>query len=252
MKTTDITCALRNSTTPAARLAAWQGKPFWNRRKMLAEYYDKTATLSARRKAIIDATGPELSATDAEKPLLWLSGTNDPAIADWTAGRDYLDHRGWYADEYQDETLETYAVTLKAFPRLVFYAVKSDGGLRVELSEWEEIDFSDCESDYQADDARRETAKEVIRSNDSSTESEAEESQEFYRKERAERDIADIREKLAGLRLEISALAHELKQPGNRATPDAPLVRAACARLREMLRDRREMIHEMQELTASL
>jgi hypothetical protein len=254
MKTTDITRALRNSATPAARLAAWQDMPLWKRRKSLAEYYNKNATLAARRRSLIAGIGPELSAPDAEKPLLWISGTKDPALADWTAGRDFLDHRGWFADDYQDETLETYAVTLKAFPRLMFYAVKSDGGLRVELSDWEAVDFSECESEYQADEARRECAKEIICSNDSSTDYEAKESQEYYRKDGAEFDIAENKATLKTLRGEIRALCHELKTLCQSSMSDLYPVAAKAVRdsLKTLLRERRELMERNHELAASL
>lgn len=256
MKTQDITRALRNASTPAARLAAWQNRPLYSRRKLIADYYDKTATPAARRKARIASEGPELSSPDAEKPLLWLSGTKDPTLADWTAGRDFLTHRGWYADEYQDETLETYAVILKAFPRLVFYAVMSCGGLRVELSEWEEIDFS--ASGYRSadcpDEARREAAKEIIRSNDSSTQREAENECEYQHKWGIERDIEENKETLATLRGEIRALAHELKTlcPSTLAASYPVAAKALRLGLQGLLRDRRGLMAENAKLAASL
>lgn len=266
MKTTDITRALRNASRPAARLAKWQAPGYGGRpslsarlaglREYLAKPYHAGENLATARKAQIDATGPELSSPDAEKPLLWLSGTKDPALQDWTAGRDFLNHRGWYVDQYQDETLETYAVTLKSFPRRVFYAVKGscNGDLRVELSDWEEIDFSECGSDYQAADARREAAKEIIRSNDSSTQREAENSQEYYRKDQVERDIEENKETLATLRGEIRALAHELKTlcPSALAMDYPAAGKAVIASLRSLLSERRELMAENVKLAASL
>lgn len=256
MKTSQIVQALRNSATPAARLAAWQNKPLWNRRKMLAEHYNKSATLAERRKAIIDAQGPELSSPEAESPLLWLSGTSDPQIADWTAGRDFLDHRGWYSDEFHDETLETYAITLKAFPRLVFYAVldSCSDGLRVHLDECEEVDFSGCESEGNAEDARRDCARSVIRSNDRTTEREAEESREYYRKDRAEQDIAENKETLTGLRHEIRALCHELKTlcPSSLAVDFPAAGKALRSALAALLAKRRQLMETNEKLAASL
>jgi len=252
MKTHHIVSALRNSASPAARLATWQSRPLYSRRKTL-ESASPGEKLSLRRSTV-SHHGPELSAPNAVSPLLWLSGESDPQIADWTAGRDFLNHRGWFADEFQDATMETYAVTLKALPHLVFYAVKSDGGLRVELAEWQEIDFSECGSGYDADEARREAAKEIIRANDSSTEWEAEESQEYYRKDRVENDISENKETLKSLRHEIRALAHELKSlcPSKLATDYPAAGKAVLASLRTLLAERRELMVTNEELTASL
>ena len=254
MKTENILSTLRNATSPAARLAKWQNRNLANRRRMVAEYYDETADTAQRRAALIASTGPELSSPEAESPLLW-ANEQGPEILETYAGRDCgLDHRGWYSDDCQDETLETYAVRLARFPHLLFYAVKDScsGDLRVNLSEWEEIDFSAVGSDGQAEDAVKDSARQLVRSYDSATQREAEESQEFYRKDRAEQDIAENKETLAALRQEIAALAHELRQPGNRANPETPILLAARKQLCAFLRDRRDLMTENETLAASL
>jgi hypothetical protein len=117
-------------------------------------------------------------------------------------------------DEDLNDTIETCAVRLEAFPRLIFYAVRDSmgsGDLRVHLDEWEEIDFSDAGCDCSAQECVAECARSVIRSCDSSTAKQAEEAREFYRKDQAEREIEENRETLAILRCEIRALVRELK-----------------------------------------
>lgn len=255
MKTSHILSALHNATTPAARLAAWQNRHTANRRKTL-ESAAPGEKLSLRR-SIINSTGPELSAPEAEKPLLWLSRESDPEVLETYAGRDCgLDHRGWYSDNYQDETLETYAVRLKRFPRLLFYAVKDscNGDFRVHLDEWEEIDFSECESDYQAQDAIQDAAKSLVRSYDSTTQREAEESQEYYRRDQVERDMEENKETLATLRGEIRALAHELKAlcPSALAIDYPAAGKALRDGLKTLLRERRELMATNARLAASL
>ncbi|MEG7685986.1 hypothetical protein, partial [Listeria monocytogenes] len=70
-------------------------------------------------------------------------------------------------DDFND-TIETYAVRLHRFPRLIFYATMGpmEDSFCLHLDEWEEIDFSDCHSEYDADSAVKDAARLVIRSND--------------------------------------------------------------------------------------
>lgn len=256
MKTIDITRALRNATSPAARLADWQGRPLFRRRESMASYYVKTARLTERRKARLSDSGPELSSPEAENPLLWCS-KESPEILETFAGRDHgLDHCGWYTDDFQSETLETYAIRLTRFPRLLFYAVLDlcNGDFRVRLDEWEEIDFSECESEYDVSDAVSDAARQLVRSYDRTTEREAEESREYYRKEGIERDIQENKENLKGLRGEIRALAHELKTlcPSPLAVNYPAAGKALRDSLRSLLADRRELMESNHKLAASL
>lgn len=257
MKTQNIESAFRNASSPAAKLAAWQSLPAPYRlreiRDYLAKPWHKGETIAAARKSLIDSQGPELSSPEAEKPILWLSGEQDPEILETYAGRIALNHRGWFTDSFEDSTIETYAVRLNRFPHLIFYAVKSDGGLRVELSDWEEIDFSDCESDYNASDAIADCARDVIRCNDSSTECEAEESREYAEKYQIEQDIERNRETLAGLRDSIRRLAHELKSlcPSPLVSQYPAAAQSLRASLARLLEERRELMAENHKLAAT-
>lgn len=271
MKTADITRALRNATSPQARLARWQSRPLSARLATLREHAapgypcrpcnsPPVMTRADWKRALMNdpaftSGGPELSSLEADHPLLWVS-ENSPEVMDYFAGRDFLDHRGWYADQWQDETLETYAVRLARFPRLLFYAVKDscNGDLRVSLEDWEEIDFSECESDYDTQSAIEDCAKEVIRSNDSITEREAEDSREYYEREDKARQIEENKETLAGLRGEIRALAHELKTlcPSPMATDFPAAASALRSSLKSLLADRRELMQANQEIAANL
>lgn len=254
MKTENIVSTFRNAATPAARLAAWQNRPLYSRRKTL-ESAAPGEKLSLRR-SIISQSGPELSAPEAGSPLLWLSGESDGEIQDAFAGRDFLDHHGWYADEFQDETLETYAVRLIRFPRLLFYAVKDscNGNLRVHPDEWEEIDFSDVSGEWEVDDTVKNYARSLVRSCDSTTQREAEDEMEYQKKWQIENDIEENRETLKSLRHEIRALAHELKTlcPSPLAIDYPAAGKALRDSLKSLLSERRELMVTNQELAASL
>ena len=147
---------------------------------------------------------------------------------------------------------------LARFPHLLFYAVKDScsGDLRVNLGEWEEIDFSP--SGYRSadcpQDAIQDAARSLVRSYDSTTEREAEESREYYHKDQIERDIEENKETLKGLRSEIRALAHELKTLYQSSMSDLYPVAAKALRdsLRSLLADRRELMESNHKLTASL
>jgi len=260
MKTTDITRALRNATTPASRLAAWQAIPAPARlhrfREDIAKPYRQGETLATIRASRLASTGPELSSLEAEKPLLWLSGDRDPECLDAFPGRDFLDHRGWFSDNFEDETLETYAVRLRRFPRLLFYGVRDSmsGGIRVHLSEWEEIDFSECESEYHTGDTIRDAAKDLVRSYDSTTEDESEDSREYYERDQKERDLDDAKESLAALRQSIRALCRELRAlcPGALPAQFPAAASAVRASLARMMDERRETMETAARLRAEL
>jgi len=260
MKTDDITRATRNASTPAARLAAWQALPLPARlrklREDLAKPYKQGETLATVRASRIASAGPELSSPEAENPLLWLSGNRDPECLDAFPGRDFLDHRGWFSDTFESETLETYAVQLRRFPRLLFYGVKDSmsGDIRVHLSEWEEIDFSECESDYHTADAIRDAAKALVRSYESTTKREAEESREYYERDQKERDLDDAKQELAALRQSIRTLCRELKAlcPGALPAQFPAAASAVRASLARMLDERRETMETAARLREEL
>lgn len=265
MKTHYIVSALRNATSPRARLAAWQApsrydsripsRLFKLREAMASNYCPPASLAEAYRKAVA-SKGPELSSPEAENPLLWLSSESDPEVMETWAGRKFLDHRGWFQDEFQDETLETYAVRLKRFPRLMFYGVKDscNGNIRVHLDEWQEIDFSDCEGEWHVDSALEDAAKEIVQGNESATEDEAEESVEYYRKDRIENDIEENKEHLKTLRQSIRELAHELKTlwPSPLVTEYPAAASALRNSLKGLLRDRARIMEENRELAASV
>lgn len=266
MKTKNIEAAFRNAATPAACLAAWQS-PLWGQRPIagklaqiresMAAPYGGNPTLAEARRALIAAQCPELSGPEAESPILWVSERSPEVLATY-AGRDFLNHRGWYTmdDGMDGETYETYAVQLARFPGLMFYAVKDscNGDLRVMLEDWEEIDFSDAGCDYHADEARSEAARSVVRSNDRTTEREAGESRDYYRKDQAERDIEENRETLAALRSEIRDLCRELKAlcPSTLAGTYPAAAKAVRRALGDLLADRRRLMDENETLAQSI
>jgi hypothetical protein len=239
MKTNHIIRALRNSTAPQSKLAAWQSLHVSNRLRRIRERrskdYHAGESLADARRALINQQGPELSSLESPEAYLW-----DPATLDEYPGRQFLSHRGWYCDQYQCDTLETYAVRLPEFPRLMFYAVKNSlgGSLRVHLEDWEEIDGDDTEA----------AARSIVRGCDSATEGQAEESREYYEAEDRKSRIEENRQALKNLRGEIRSLAAELK----RLCPMAgeyPAAAAAVKRsLKRLLAERVDLMEENAKL----
>jgi hypothetical protein len=266
--TTNIVRALRNSTTPAASLAAWQNNGVRRNLATLRKHaapgypcrpcnFPENPSASDWRKALVNDPAfkrgtPEMSSPEADAPLLWLSGESDPEVLDCWAGRKFLDHRGWYTmDDMSQETIETYAVRLRRFPKLIFYATHDSmsDGFCLHLQDWEEIDFSDCESDYDAQEAITETARSVIRGNDSTTERNAEDQREFYEQDQREQEIERNREELAGVRESARRLIRELRELcptlGGKYPAAAEAVQGA---LKGLLRERRELIARNEKL----
>ena len=255
--TTTIVRALRNSTTPAACLAAWQNngtrRNLATLRKEQNKTYNAKKTIPELRAQRLRYTaGPEMSSPEAKAPLLWLAGESDREIKNYWAGRKFLDHRGWYTmDDSSGETIETYAVQLHRFPELIFYATLDSfgDGFCLHLADWEEIDFSDCQSEYDAQEAVTDAARSLIRSNDSTTERNAEEQREFYEKDQREQQISENRESLTQVRESARRLIAELRELCPTMADKYPAAQEAVQRtLRGLLRERRTLIAENTKL----
>ncbi len=251
--TTNIVRALRNSTTPAACLAAWQNNG--TRRNLAALRKNQSETYNMpelRAQRLRYTAGPEMSSPKADAPLLWLTGESDPEIRNYWAGRKFLNHRGWYAmDDDFNDTIETYAVRLRRFPHLIFYATMgpTEDSFCLHLDEWEEIDFSDCQSEYDAEIAVEDAARSLIRSYDSTTERNAEEQREFYEKDKREREIEENREELKEIRKDARSLITELRELCPTLGGKYPAAQEALQKaLRGLLRERRDLIAENVEL----
>jgi hypothetical protein len=230
MKTDDIARALRNRTSKAATLAAYMA-PIWRiPYTWRAQPPEARSTLRARlanlrslpacygttlaEKYRHASTQPplELSAPEAESPILWTE-EDRPEVFRAYPGRDFLRHYGWYTDDDERETIEAYAVILKDFPHLIFEAIRDSMGdsLRVDLSTAAAIDYSETESDYNADEAREETAREAVRAADSTAERDAEEEREYQEQERHKFDLEEARADLASIRADFRRLRRDLR-----------------------------------------
>lgn len=256
MKTDHVTRYFRNRESSASKLAAWQATPAARRLtylRGLASYAGDT--IAARRAYALASFCPvELSAPFADSPLLWLGDLDrSPLVSRSWEGRDFLTHRGWFTDDdCQDETIEAVAVELVDFPGLIFEGTREscsgDSMIRLE-SAWE-IDFREASCEWEADDCRKETAKDAIRSADSTAERMAEEERDYQAEQRRERDLEEAKEELASLRGEIRALCRELKTlcPLPLAT-DFPAAAKACKdRLKSLLVTRSRTLETLAEL----
>lgn len=238
MKTADIVRFYRNRTTHAAALAAWQDWRLAARLHVIRDLPDYAGkTLAERRAYAMRNRGnvtPELSGPESETPYLW-TGETCPLVVDCWPGRRFLRHHGWYTDDYQEETLEAYAVRLTDFPRLMFAAIRNSmgDGLRVHLDDWQEIDFA---NDHDATDA----ARDAIQAADSIAEREAEEAREFYRREAKKQEIEDAKAELAENRHEVRRLISELRRlcPTDLPTTFPAAAAAVRAELARLLRER--------------
>ena len=283
MKTKHLVSALRAAATPAARLAAWQAVPIRKRLEALRARLapggctyacnvpmpanPRDAKLADWRRALIHdpafylASVPDVY-TSADGGAAWTFESFDSREVRraWDCKdrecRTWLDHTGWYTDEFQSETIRAAVVELARFPGILFAAtVESCGGMiSVDLTTWETVDFSDCASDYDAGESRRETARSVMRSADSIAERLAEDEREYQRKWRIENDISENRETLKTLRGEIRALARELKRlcPSPLAGEYPAAASAVRGKLSDMLRERAELFAANQKLAAEL
>ncbi len=281
MKTQSIVSALRNATSPSARLAAWQSLPVSKRLaairdRLTGKHCTSSCTIHGEptaakwRNAFIHDPAFYLApvpcvyqSEDGRTVSLSLESFNSPLVADfWSPQSDRtmeraIGHTGWFTDDdFQEETICPVAVELKRFPGIIFEGtIESMGGMiSVDLTSWDEVDFSDCHCEDDAVSARFDTAKAAIQSADSTAQRMAEEEREYQRKWRAENDIAENRETLAGLRQEIRALCHELKQlcPSPLASEFPAAGKAVRDSLKSLLRDRRELMATNAELSASL
>lgn len=271
MKTTDPARYFRNIDTPAARLARWQ-EPSFHRPNFRAkieplsrihsmldairkagDYTGKT--LAEKRRYLIDHQAPELSSPEAEAARLWIDDMDrSPLVLNYWKGRDFLNHRGWYTDEHQDDTLEAYAVQLEAFPHLIFEAIRDSmtGTVRVMLEDFHAIDYSDADSDWSAKEAQEEAARDAIRSADSTAEREAEEERRYQAEEDRKRQAEEARDDLKRNRSTVRALVREFRELCGGPIPTTyPAAASAVKRqLADLLKDRSDLFDQLKTLEA--
>jgi hypothetical protein len=257
MKTTPklaaIARALRNRTSKAATLARWHrlrpAAQLANLRS-LPSYAGETLAERRAYRLRVYHSGPELSAPDAETPILW-TNTDSPEILDAYPGREFLKHRGWHTDDDERETIEAYAAILADFPGLIFEAVREScsGGIRVDLSTASAIDYSEADSDYNASEAREDAARETVRAADSTAERDAERERDYQDTEwhrasleEARADLADNRAKFRRLRCELRKLCTPAMREIYPAAADA-----IRAQVKAILRRRTETLDTIAE-----
>ena len=254
MTTTDITRALRNRATHAATLARWQSRrpaaQLATLRK-LPSYAGRT--LAERRAyAMQHNQTPELSAQDSA-PVLWIDDLDrSPEILRHWQGREFLRHSGWYTDDYQDETLEAYAVQLADFPGLIFEATRDSmsGTVRVYLDYFHAIDYRDSDCDYNAAEMRADTARDAIRSADSTAEREAEKDRDYQAEEDRKRQAEEARDDLKRNRATVRALIADLRElcPTDLPTTYPAAAAAVKRQLADLLKDRSDLFDQLNTL----
>lgn len=249
MKTQHIINALRNAATPAARLAAWQNhgtrRNLARIRTEQAKTWNAGQTPAAIRARLLGYQEPELSAPTCPRPLLW-TGENSPEVSDFWEGRKFLKHCGWYTadDTLADWTLETCAVRLERFPHAVFYATRDNSGegICVYLDEWEAIDYDHAGSEYDAHDARTDTAYAMVHRYDNTTALSAEESREAFEADQREQAREQAREERATLRGEIRDLIADIRALCPALTDTPAAMSALRGQLERMMRERAELM----------
>lgn len=144
----------------------------------------------------------------------------------WEVNRN-IDNRGWFADNFQCETIKGGVSKLRT-PRgtlyipVVYYS-DSDGTIHY---------INDCEivEKGAAEENHEKAAKVAARSADYYAERLAEESREHHAKDRAEMDIEDARAEIHAVNKKALALLSEIKKHGTFSP-------AVCSALREKLAD---------------
>ena len=142
---------------------------------------------------------------------------------------DILPHRAaggcnWYADNHQDAVIKSAVLQLPArngAPRYVpaTYCTDWDGATCYPL------DWYD-------------TQEEAARAAASYAEQEAEQSRDYYARDRAEQDTAEAREEIHRINAEALALVREIKKQGRAFSP--AICQALRGQLLEFMSDRRE------------
>ena len=134
------------------------------------------------------------------------------------------DSCNWYADNHHDAVIKSAVLQLPSRDGSPVYIPATY------CTDW---DGATC---YPLD--RYDTPEDAARAAAGYAEKEAEESRDYYAKDRAEQDIAEAREEIHRINVEALALAREIKQQGRAFSP------AICSALRgqllEFIADRRE------------
>jgi len=204
---------LANSTTPAARLAAWQALPIRARLAAIRKYaapgypcrpanipFPAAPTMADWRRALIhdpafmQADIPHV--TEQEWHSLELSSAH---VRDYWRGKDLTRHAaGWYVDDFCHDVTEPYAVQLDRFPDYIFPAISDP---------WNDCVTVDI-ADHFPNTVRGRL--DAIHAANSWAEKWAENSREYYAKEEARARLADIRTEVRELIADIRALCPAL------------------------------------------
>lgn len=145
----------------------------------------------------------------AEKDGVLWADENSPEISAVWRGKD---HHGWFIDDFCNTTVETLAVQLIRFPRMLFYAVKhsDEKSLCIHLRSSIDIDYAGCENERHASDAVEETATELISYYDRKTQAAAEASLEILRVDNVKDQISENEDEIAALESAIKTLSASL------------------------------------------
>jgi len=204
---------LANSTTPAARLAAWQALPIRARLAAIRKYaapsypcrpanipFPAAPTMADWRRALIhdpafmQADVPHV--TEQEWHSLNLSSAH---VRDYWRGKDLTRHAaGWYVDDFCHDVTEPYAVQLDRFPDYIFPAITDP------WNDWATVDIADHFPNTE------QGRLDAIHTANSWAEKWAENSREYYAKEEASARLADIRTEVRELIADIRALCPAL------------------------------------------
>ena len=170
-----------------------------------------------------DYTGPK-----ANRPYL-IDCLESPGWRVTGDAADILPHReaggcNWYADNHQDAVIKSAVLQLPArdgAPRYIpaTYCTDWDGATCYPL------DWYD-------------TQEEAARAAASYAEQEAEQSRDYYARDRAEQDTAEAREEIHRINAEALALVREIKKQGRAFSP--AICHALRGQLLEFMSDRRE------------
>ncbi len=183
---------------------------------------------------------------------MWLNSHQDaPNIRHFAHADECarIDHRGWFADDYQDETIRG-TVTVMRLGKWAYIVAgvtykESDG----DCLYWDTIEKMPAREAWDEHGDKTEALEQAMRDiayqADSIAERRAEEDREAWQKDQAEQAISELRDDIATARAAIRELAKEIKAHGA-FTP------AVCTALSDSIRKEwaqiqkwRERIHEL-------
>ena len=156
-----------------------------------------------------------------DRKYMWLDSHKDaPNIRNFAHADECarIDHRGWFADDYQDETIRGTVTVMRLGKWAYIVAGVTYSNCDCDSLHWDSIEKVPAREawDDRGDktDALEEAMRSIAYQADSIAERTAEENREAWQKDQAEQAIEGLRDDITTARIAIRTLAKEIKAHG--------------------------------------